>query len=357
MPAYRVTVTPHSSLFLARERGNRAIRRSFPYIPASTASGALNSYFHQIGWKELMHTFRFSNLYPIRDSEKVWLPSPRTLYRCPLCSQVAWMQDFDPVGMVGEVMCPNCGAMRRAAKGFVAAHLTHDAVYPDGLVWERVPALNAQLSGRVVLHRTTGGQMDGRLHFVEVLRARNLPFRGLAWVKQSAAGTLRAGESFRLTMGGLRSRGSGRVTLTLDAVTVAATPVQEHDLLLVETPLLPLPTSLSGTTPALTVKAVSPYARVAVCERWAVKPLPSGKGLVSFLDTLTVGSVLQVVSGTTVLWPGLFFYRMAGTDMELYSPPLLDDPVLGEDPKDYTTADLWTLGFGQLRHLGGPNVA
>ena len=52
MPIYQVTVTPHSSLFLARERGNRAMRRSYPYIPASTASGALNTHLYQIGRAE-----------------------------------------------------------------------------------------------------------------------------------------------------------------------------------------------------------------------------------------------------------------------------------------------------------------
>jgi hypothetical protein len=357
MPVYRVTATPHSSLFLARERGNRAIRRSFPYIPASTASGALNTHFHQIGRAELMRIFRFSNLYPACDEERVWLPAPRTLYCCPVCSQTAWMQDFEPTGMAGEVMCPVCGAMRRPVQGFVAAQLAHDAVHPDGLVRERIPALNAQLSGRVALHRTTGGQVDGQLHFAEVLRARNVPFRGLAWVEQSAARTLRAGDSFRLTMGGLRSRGSGRVTLTLEAVTAAAMPDQAGDLLLVETPLLPLPEPLAGTAATmLTVRAVSPYARIEVCERWAAKPLHSGKGLVSFLDVLAMGSVLKVVSGATTLWPGMFFYEMEGMEVKLhyFPPPWSDSLVMGQD---YTTADLGTLGFGQLRRLGGSHAA
>lgn len=350
MPAYRLTVTPHSSLFLARERGNRAIRRSFPYIPASTASGALNTRLYQLGWDGLMRTFRFSNLYPACDGETVWLPAPRTLYRCPVCSQVNWMRNFDPADMVSEMMCSVCGAMRRPARGFVSARLAHDAVQPSNLFRERVSALNAQLSGRVALHRTTGGQVDGQLHFIEVLRARNLAFRGLAWVESGASTTFQPGARFRLAMGGMRSRGSGRVTLAFEAATSQGTSIQVGDVLLVETPVLPLPEALDGASPTLTVQAVSPYARVEVCERWAAKPLRWGKGLVSFLDVVAMGSVLKVSDGTASLRHGLFFYKMADLAVELFylEPPFPSDPVVGED---YTVEDLWTLGFGQLRRF------
>jgi len=357
MPAYQVTATPHSSLFLARERGNRAYRRSFSYIPASTASGALNSRLYQIGWDDLMHTFRFSNLYAAYDDDHVWLPAPRTLFRCPACSQVTWMQCFDPASMVGEMICQECGVMRRPARGFVAVRLTHDSVIHDGPLRERILPLSAQLSGRVALHRNTGGQVDGRLHFVEVLRARGVPFRGSGWVEQSALGTLAAGQRFRLTMGGLRSRGCGRVTLEMGTTNAAAEPVGENDLLLVETPVLPLPESLRGNPPVLTARAVSPYARVEVCERWAAKQLKSSKGLVSFLDVLAVGSVVQVTGGTTALWPGLFFYWMEGTRVDLhYIVPQAfpNDPVIGDE---YTIEELWTLGFGQLKRLVGSHVA
>jgi hypothetical protein len=352
MQAWQPTVIPRSSLFLARERGNRAIRRSFPYIPATTASGALNTRLHQLGWKGTMYTFRFGNLYPALDDQQVWLPAPRTLYRCPACSQFRWMQALAPAEMANEMLCDVCGALRRPAEGFVAARLTPHSAQPTEVLRQRVPALNAQLSGRVALHRRTGGQMDGQLHFVEVLRVRGLPFRGTAWLEPD---TIQTEAEIRLMMGGLRSRGSGRVTLRLEALPDGEDDnpaVAPGDRLWVETPTLPLPAKLEAASPLLTARVVSPYARVEVCERWAAKPLVAGKGLVSFLDTLAVGSVLTVSEGTAKLGPGIFFYGSDGIDLALYylEPPFDDEPVLGQD---YSLVELWTLGFGQLRRLEG----
>lgn len=352
MKHYHVTVIPQSSLFLGRDRSNRVVRHSFHYIPASTIGGALNTHFYQTGWdKGLAGHFRFGNLYPAVDKrdESVWLPAPRNLYYCPTCRAGHLIEDFRPERALDELICSKngCSGLRRPEQGVVEARLSGDLfeVRPDRRK-ATPPEAGALTVGRTELHRTTAAHVDGRLHMVELLRARDVPFHGDVWVDDAATNVIHPGATFRLSIGGLRSRGCGRVALHIGDETTA--PSTGDTLLLAETPLLSLPDGMTAT-PTLRATVATPYARVAVSERWAAKPLQSGKGLVSFLDTLAVGSVFTA-PGNVVLGERMFFYRLNGQTLELYA---FDRAACaGHDyDADYDFADLWTLGYGRVRRL------
>ena len=359
MRHYHATVVPQSSLFLGRDRGNRVVRHSFHYIPASTIGGALNTRLYQIGRRDLSERFRFGNLYPSAklrtgpaadgDHEKVWIPAPRNLYYCPACGRGHVVESFGPESALAERICSedSCQAMRRPEQGVVEADLNGDClkIYPD----ERAaapPTVSAQTVGRTELHRTTAAHVDGRLHQVELLQVRGLPFRGDVWVDDAAGQVLRPGAVFRLSIGGLRSRGCGRVELRIGEEIDDTPP--GSGLFLVETPLLPLGERVDRPSGA-PVEIAAPYARVAVNERWAAKPLQSGKGLVSFLDTLALGSALAAADDIA-LGEMMYFYRQNGSELELYGFDLAT--CGGHDyGADYDFADLWTLGYGRLRRL------
>ena len=347
MKHYHVTVVPQSSLFLGRDRGNRVVRHSFHYVPASTIGGALNTRFYQTGWdKGLAGRFRFGNLYPAVNTkgEIVWLPAPRNLYYCPTCRAGYLVKDFQPEKVLDELICPDCQAMRRPQRGVVEAALIGDLfeVHPRQRR-AAPPTVGALTVGRTELHRTTATHVDGRLHMVELLRARSVPFHGDVWVDDAATGVIHPGATFRLSIGGLRSRGCGRVKLRIGDE-IAVTPAGEGSLL-AETPLLPLPDRMVET-PAFRATISTPYASVAVSERWAAKP---GKGLVSFLDTVAVGSAFTATQ-EVALGESMFFYRLNGQTLELYG---FDRAACeGYDyGAGYTFADLWTLGYGRVRWL------
>ncbi len=352
MRHYQATLVPQSSLFLGRDRGNRAVRHSFHYVPASTIGGALNTHLYQIGRQDLAKRFRFGNLYPAAngDQKSVWLPAPRNLTYCPACGRGHLVERFEPEQALAERICSQegCQAMRRPEQGVVEAGLNGNRfhVHPD----ERAatpPSVNAHVVGRTELHRTTAAHVDGRLHQVELLQARAVPFRGDVWVDDAAAQVLRPGATLRrLPVGGLRSRGCGRVELHIGPEIEDAPP--GDGLLLAETPLLPLPEDVTRA-PDAQVDVAAPYARVAVNERWAAKPLQSGKGLVSFLDTLAVGSVVAAPDEVK-LGERMYFYRRQGAKLALYG-----FDRAGCDGHqyhvDYAFDELWTLGYGRLRQL------
>jgi len=366
MKRYRVTVVPKSSLFLGCDRGNRVVRHSFHYIPSTTIGGALNTRFYQIGRRDLVKRFRFGNLYPSTadeaalrsgvsmddDTANVWIPAPRNLYYCPTCREDDGylVEDFRPEKVLAELICPDCKARRRPEQGVVEAQLNGDRfeINPN----KRKPAsptVGAQIVGRSELHRTTAAHVEGRLHQVELLQVRGLPFHGDVWVVDAAANVLRPGATFRLTIGGLRSRGCGRAELRVgDEITTAPT---DEKTLLAETPLLPLPDGEVNGEPAFQATISTPYARVAVNERWAAKPLCSGKGLVSFLHTLAVGAALALDAGEDIaLGERMYFYRLKGSKLTLYGFDLAS--CGGRDYSvDYSFAELWTLGYGRLRTL------
>jgi hypothetical protein len=354
MKRYHVTVVPQSSLFLGRDRGNRVVRHSYHYIPASTIGGALNTRFYQVGWKTLTEQVRFGNLYPAakRGEELVWKPAPRNLYYCPTCRSGHLVESFGPESALTERICSRdgCQTPLQPEIGVVEVRLNGDCfeIHPDKRR-SAPPTVNALTVGRTELHRTSAAHVDGRLHQVELLRVRGVPFHGDVWVSDEATDVIQTGASFRLSIGGLRSRGCGRVALHIgDEVT--ATPNGEETLL-VETPLLPLPNSNGEEYPTFHAAIAAPYAQVAVDERWAAKPLRSGKGLVSFLHTLTVDSALISAEGKGVAMDErMYFYRLKGTDLMLYGFDLAACDAHDYNA-DYTFADLWTLGYGRLRFL------
>jgi hypothetical protein len=358
MKRYQVTVLPQSSLFLGRDRGNRAVRHSFHHIPATTIGGALNTRFHQLGWKGLVGSVRFGNLYPAikKDAEDVWLPAPRNLYYCPACHQGHLVTDFRPESALSERICArgDCGTPLRPEQGVVAARLggARFAVDPDRRA-AAPPSVNAQVVGRTELHRTTGAHVDGRLHQVELLRVQGHPFRGDVWVAGAATEVIHPGATFRLTIGGLRSRGCGHAELHIDdEIDNAST---ERVALLVETPVLPLPDDVVGEEEgeAMTFGATvaTPYAQMTVNERWAAKPLTSGKGLVSFLDTLTAGSTIAAQE-VPVLDEVMYFYRPRPGGSEWVLHGFDRARCKGREYNaDYSFLDLWTLGYGRLREL------
>jgi hypothetical protein len=350
MRRYWATVVPENSLFLGRERGNRVVRRSFHYIPASTIGGALNTRFYQIGWEEdLAGRFRFGNLYPAAsgEGEDMWIPAPHNLYYCPTCRTGHLVTDFQPEKALDALICPDCRAMRRRQRGVVQARMKGHGfeVFPDQRK-ASPPMVGALTVGRTELQRTSATHVDGRLHMVELLRARGIPFCGDVWVEDEAAKVVRPGVTFRLSIGGLRSRGSGRAELRIgDEITT--TPASGA-VLMAETPLLPLPEDVTGAFTLLT-RIATPYVSVGVSERWAAKPLESGKGLISFLNTVARGSVFAAL-GNVALDEQMFFYRLDGSGLELHG---FDWEACGKYiyHDDYSFTDLWTLGYGRLRWL------
>ncbi len=350
MKHYRVTLVPQSSLFLGRDRGNRIVRRSFHYIPASTVGGALNTYFYQTGWDEgLAGRFRFGNLYPAVETGdgSVWLPAPRNLYYCPNCRTGHLIEDFRPKQALAELICPDCSGLRRPERGVVEARLSGDLfeVHP-GQRKATPPEAGALTVGRTELHRTTAAHVGGRLHMIELLRVRGVPFHGDVWVNDAATDVIHPGVTFRLSVGGLRSRGCGSAELHIGGE-VTDTPDDDR-LLLAETPLLPLPDGMAATLTFRTTVA-TPYASVVVSERWAARPLEFGKGLVSFLDTIAVGSAFTA-TGDVALGERMFFYRLSGQTLELYG--FDHTACVGHDyGAGYDFADLWTLGYGRVRRL------
>jgi len=356
MKNYYATIAPKSSLFLGRDRGNRVVRHTYHYIPASTIGGALNSRFYQMGWKNLTKHFRFGNfystLYGDDDDTRVWLPAPRNLYYCPACRRGYLVKSFAPESALIERICSQdgCQTMCRPEQGVVETDRVGDRfeIYPNGRA-AASPTVNALTVGRTELHRTTASHVDGRLHQVELLRVRDVPFRGDVWVSDEAANVIRKGAIFRLSIGGLRSRGCGRVELHIGDEIKGAS--NNNALLLVETPLLTLPDDELEEISKIHAKIATPYAQVAVNERWATKPLRFGKGLVSFLHTISVGSTLAPIDGEDIiLGEQMYFYNLAGSELTLYG---FDLAACEEHnySADYDLADLWTLGYGRLRFL------
>lgn len=362
MRHYHATLVPQTSLFLGRDRGNRVVRHSFHYIPASTISGALNTRFYQMGRQDLVGRFRFGNLHPATEGEgeSVWMPAPRNLYYCPACGGGHLITDFRPEQALSERICSRdgCRAMLRAEQGVVETRRNGELF--EVLVDHRRPSpptVNAQIVGRTALHRSTGAHVDGQLHQVEVLRVRGVPFHGDVWVEDGAEDVLCPGVTFRLSIGGLRSRGSGRAELEIGAE-IASTPAEDV-LLLAETPLLPLPEDEVEDVAMVRATIVAPYAQMAVNERWAAKPLRSGKGLVSFLNAVTVGSALTLVEeGSVAQGDVMYFYRLHGPDLILYG---FDRTACLARTYcvDYDFSELWTLGYGRVRWLteGADNEA
>jgi hypothetical protein len=239
--------------------------------------------------------------------------------------------------------------MRRPEQGVVETDRVGDRfeIHPNGRA-AASPTVNALTVGRTELHRTTAAHVDGRLHQVELLRVRGVPFLGDVWVSDEAASVIRKGAIFRLSIGGLRSRGCGRVELYIGDEVKSAS---NNALLLVETPLLPLPDDELEGISKIHAKIATPYAQVAVNERWATKPLCSGKGLVSFLHTISVGSTLAPVDGgDIILGEQMYFYDLLGSELTLYGFDLA--ACEGHNySADYDLVDLWTLGYGRLRFL------
>jgi len=354
MKHYHATVSPRTSLFLGRDRGNRAVRHSFHYVPASTIGGALNTHFYQLGRQDLMERFRFGNLYPATEADdgSTWMPAPRSLYYCPACRGGHLITGFGVAESLSERMCSRdgCQTMLRAEHGVVNGRERGDTFEINVDDRRRTPpTVDGQIIGRTALQRGTGTHVDGRLHQVEVLRVRGVPFRGDVWVEDGLAQVLKPGATFRLSIGGLRSRGCGRAELRIG--TEIEGGASEHGLLLAETPVLPLPDDVFEDVPTVTTGVRTPYARIEADERWAAKPLHTGKGLVSFLNAVAVGSTLKRIDGGGgIRGDVMHFYSLRGSDLILYGFDRDACAIRGYS-KDYSFAELWTLGYGRVRWL------
>lgn len=350
---YRVAVIPHSSLFLARERGNRVVRHSYPYIPASTLGGALNTYFYQTGQEEMVNGCRFGNAYPqVADAEEaVWMPTQRNYYVCSRCGKVHLVTDLGPGATLRALICDACRAPRREYTGVAQTMLSTDVCTLTARHQPGARMLGAMTVGRTEVQRTTSTAVSGRLHMVQVLRARATRFVGDLCVQGAAAQVIRTGMTFRLAIGGQRSRGSGQVELEIEELLAGNS--QTTGTVLAETPLLPLPDAHRDLVPAIEATTSGVFAKLAPHERWAAKPLRASKGLVAFLDTLALGSVMTMLHPSAIsLNDKVWFYRMGtGLSISLYG---LHYSQLGADlyeASDYTLTELWVLGYGRMRWL------
>lgn len=379
---YTATLTPQTSLFLGRDRGNRVIRHSFHFIPSSTISGALNTYLHQIGRDDLMCSFRFSNFYPgMRENEGIfWLPSPKNIYYCPKCQTEKFIDDFSVSNLLTNIHCGSdgCSTLCRQHQGFVASRwsdrLTFNIFLGHPYRRIRIEEVDAQVIGRTAHSRLTMTKMEHLFYSVEVLKVRNTAFYGDLIIDDKVASILMKGP-LCLNLGGQRSRGSGRAILSIEQGIGAenqinltpSDPLSDQEeksedkqtdsrdkVLFAETPILPLGQNIDGSK-AFTVQAVAPFAEISLCERWATKPLKEGKGLVVFTPVLSQGSVLkaQVNKNPNDLRDGMVFFKPTSDhlSLELHYADSQRCQKNDEISRDYTLRDLWSLGFGRLRFL------
>ena len=369
----QVVFTPQTSLFLSRDRGDRHYRYTHYYVPASTIAGAVNTYLYRRGHHDLMRKFRFSNLYPQDEEDRslVWVPSPRNLLFCPACGRSHVVETLDPAEAYESLIC-SCQkqALRKPHRGFVLARVDSDRWLVHGATdWQearrsrRMRVVDSQLIGRTPQNRVTGIKVEHLLHAVEIIKRKDVLVEGgeSKIISLFRGDVLTAGDKLtdklkglHLRVGGLLTRGCGYGQLDVeDDGSSGASPWDGGAVLVVETPLLPLPKSLEGlSSEVVTVNTTSMFALVETCERWSVK---LGR-LIAFPQVLGVGSVLWLAGPVAGPSASMFFYR-PGDQFELHR--FAHELCLGEEHPAisvkeqtlYTLAELWSLGFGRLRRL------
>lgn len=357
MRHYRVKLIAETSLHLGRDRATRVSRHSRHYIPASTISGAVNTFLYQRGLYHLMGQFRFTNLYIAEDDERVWIPTPRNVLVCPACKEAYVVKRAGDVWEFEDLICTcPARALRKPYKGFILVQSPGPAsfVIPQEIRLRRQAVEEAWLLGRTAHDRWRGIQQSGKLHFVEILPSNSrLIFQGYISVSDKASALPSLLTGARLRVGGLLSRGCGRARLTFQRLELEE--MVGGKLLVIESPLLPLallPPRLKDRLRQYEAVTTSQIAQIGICERWSIK-LESevGGGLLSFPNVLDISSVIQVDEKVEGVSEALFFYEIESGRLRLYMCPF----KLGSEAKSqigpYSLTELWSLGFGKLRYL------
>jgi len=358
MRHYRVTLVAETSLHLGRDRATRVSRYSHHYIPASTISGAVNTFLHQRGLYQFMGKFRFTNLYITEGDAGVWVPTPHNVLVCPACKKPYVVKKAGSVWGFEDLVC-SCAnkALRKPYKGFILVQNPNPAsfVIPQDIKLRKRAVKEAWLVGRTAHGRWRGIQQEGKLHFVEILPSNSkLAFQGYLSIMDGADELRKFLDGARLRVGGLLSRGCGRVKLNLRLVEEITERVMANGkLLVVETPLLLLPSTINGSKlPKIKAATTSQVAEVGVCERWSIKlEAESRGGLITFTNVLDIGTVIEAQLRINEITEAMFFYEIESGELNLYKCPLKSCLGGKSAMGPYSLEELWSLGFGHLRLL------